>query len=137
MPRTPAQIARYKAGKETAYRKAYYLANKETILARDKERAKQNVELRREQALIRKYGLTSKQWDALFEKQGHACGICRTTNPQAGKSGTGTWHADHSHSTDKTRGILCGRCNMALGLLQDSSALARIAAEYLDTHAQG
>jgi Recombination endonuclease VII len=37
---------------------------------------------------------------------------------------------DHDHSTGQVRGLLCKRCNYALGLLEDTKSLVR-AVEYL------
>jgi hypothetical protein len=43
-----------------------------------------------------------------------------------------TPHVDHCHKTGSFRGLLCTRCNTAIGLLRDSPDLARAAARYLD-----
>src|SRR6516164_1523586 len=59
---------------------------------------------------LRRYGLTPEQWEALFDSQGRACGICKRATP----NGHG-WHTDHCHSTNKVRGILCHDCNIAVG----------------------
>jgi hypothetical protein len=60
--------------------------------------------------LARNYRMTPDDWTAMFEAQGRACAICRTTEPR----GQG-WHTDHSHATGAVRGILCHDCNLALG----------------------
>lgn len=38
---------------------------------------------------------------------------------------------DHCHQTEKIRGLLCGRCNMALGLLNDNLEILDNAIKYL------
>lgn len=43
------------------------------------------------------------------------CPICKTRKP----GGRGEWHLDHNHKTKKFRGILCSKCNIALGCVQD------------------
>ena len=40
-------------------------------------------------------------------------------------------HLDHDHATNKFRGWLCRKCNMALGLFKDSSSTLEKALEYL------
>ncbi len=38
---------------------------------------------------------------------------------------------DHDHVTNKVRGLLCNKCNMAIGLLQDDPMLLEFARMYL------
>ena len=78
-----------------------------------------------------RYGITPAEYDAILAAQGYCCAICGTDAP-GGKG----WHTDHDHSggkvRGKVRGILCGRCNMALGLLDDDPERFRLAAAYLE-----
>ena len=85
------------------------------------------VKAKRRQRTLKQYGLTPEQWDTLFAKQGHACAICRSPNPNGPN-----WATDHDHLTGKVRGILCSRCNTGIGQLQESHTLLRLAAEYLE-----
>jgi hypothetical protein len=70
-----------------------------------------SIESKRKQRLKYVYGMTQEQWEIMFAKQGHKCAICEVTEPGS-KHG---WHTDHDHVTGKVRGILCHKCNMALG----------------------
>lgn len=76
--------------------------------------------------LKKKYGLTPEQVESMREAQGGKCAICSCylEKPQV----------DHNHTTGKVRGLLCGNCNRALGIFQDSSVLLRLAAEYLENN---
>lgn len=78
------------------------------------------------------FGISKDNFAKLLASQGGCCGICKTTNPGAGK----TWHLDHDHKYDKKdpqghRGLLCHRCNVALGLFGDSVVNLQAAIAYL------
>jgi hypothetical protein len=71
---------------------------------------------------LKKYGLTEESYQELFEKQSGLCAICAQPHPL---------EIDHNHETDQVRGLLCGRCNKAIGLLLDKPDLAKRAMLYL------
>jgi hypothetical protein len=98
----------------------------------DRYRIKQRLAERR-WWLRTEYGLTIEDYDALLEKQGGACAVCQApTGAQARRL-----HIDHDHETGKVRGLLCGPCNSALGLLrEDPHILARMTS-YILEHEDG
>ncbi len=58
-----------------------------------------------------------------------ACEVCgATTSDSSGRECA----TDHDHRTDEFRGILCGNCNQALGLVDDDPARLRALADYLE-----
>jgi hypothetical protein len=60
------------------------------------------------------YGIDVEQYQDLKEQQGNRCGIC-------GRAQIKMWIAlsvDHNHNTNKVRGLLCGPCNHAIGMLE-------------------
>lgn len=62
--------------------------------------------------------MTTEAYARLLALQGNACAICR--KPFAdGRSKNGP-QVDHDHTTGYVRGVLCGRCNSALGHFYDS-----------------
>jgi hypothetical protein len=71
----------------------------------------------------RRYGLTLAQYRALQARQGNACAICRKV--------TGVLCIDHCHVTGRVRGLLCPKCNSALGFCGDDPRLLRAALAYL------
>lgn len=76
--------------------------------------------------LVRDYGVTLEQRDALFESQGFACAICKSDT--SSKKG---WHVDHCHKTNVVRGVLCHYCNVMLGMAKDNPSTLIKAASYL------
>jgi hypothetical protein len=64
-----------------------------------------------------------------LEAQGGVCALC-SRGPAADLV------PDHCHATDKFRGLLCRKCNLGLGLFDDSPAWLRAAAFYLDQRAR-
>jgi hypothetical protein len=73
-----------------------------------------------------KYGMTEETFNALLDKQDGKCAICAQTMVNSKDI-----HIDHFHDTGQVRGILCKRCNVGIGFLNDSPALLIAAAEYL------
>jgi Zn finger protein HypA/HybF involved in hydrogenase expression len=76
----------------------------------------------------RNYGLTFEQSVAVETYIGRPCAICSTTITQRGKHG---YCVDHDHETGIVRGIICSRCNTALGLFEDNPDRLRTALSYL------
>lgn len=103
---------------------------------REYERRPENRQKRMDRWLKSRYGMTPADLADLLARQGGVCAICRTPEP----GGQGKWHIDHDHACcpGKTRscgtcvrGLLCVRCNMALGLFHDSLHRLRNAIRYL------
>jgi hypothetical protein len=74
------------------------------------------------------YGITKEQFNNFAEKQDNKCGICykNFTNKVPFNP-----NVDHDHTSNKIRGLLCGKCNRALGLLQDDPIIIKRAITYL------
>ena len=94
-----------------------------------RQRTAPRKEQQRRRKTLRKYGITEEQYQEMWLKQNGTCLICKTTKGTDER--TGRLSVDHDHLTDKVRGLLCGRCNMAIGLLRDDPTLARRVADYL------
>jgi hypothetical protein len=73
------------------------------------------------------YGLSELGVTQMLESQNHQCVIC-STNILA------SYHIDHCHTTNKVRGLLCSKCNQAIGLLQENEVLFFKAAKYIREH---
>lgn len=79
-------------------------------------------ERNRRDYLMRTFGLTSWELEALIAAQGGVCAICPDGKPE---------HIDHDHGSGRIRGVLCGPCNMGLGLFKDDPARLQVAIGYL------
>ena len=75
---------------------------------------------------LRKYGLTSRQYDTMYKSRNGCCDICGDVKK--------VLCVDHDHKTNKVRGLLCGHCNTALGFVRDSPVVLMKAAIYLKEH---
>lgn len=96
---------------------------------RNKPRVPRSPE-ERAAARERKYGLTPVAFAQLLVEQGGVCAICSEKQPES----LGDLFVDHCHVTGRVRGLLCMKCNAAIGLLRDSQALAESASAYLRKH---
>lgn len=77
--------------------------------------------------LKRRYGITAEEADAMLVARNGVCAICRAAPTQ---------HVDHDHATGAVRALLCFTCNGGLGQFRDDPSLLRLAAFYLEHHAQ-
>lgn len=83
----------------------------------------------------KRYGISIEEYDAMLFLQEGKCAICKRVFNNEVKAP----HIDHDHmccpgerSCGKcVRGLLCGKCNSAIGLLEDSAESARAAVDYL------
>lgn len=97
----------------------------------NRERAKDN---KHAWTLRTTYGITVDEYAAMLARQGGVCAICGLDEPAAhGKTGTRyRLSVDHCHEEGRVRGLLCQKCNRAIGLLGDDTDLLRKAIDYLE-----
>jgi len=88
------------------------------------------------------YGIDAATYRALLDAQAHTCRICRKPETATHQSGTLRRLAvDHDHkccpgkkSCGKcVRGLLCSRCNSAIGLVDEDLTVIESMARYLKT----
>lgn len=85
---------------------------------------------RRMYKLRNKFGITPEEVQAKLDEQNGQCAICLIDIELfKGKDGAAL---DHDHFNNEVRGLLCSRCNVGIGMLQDSPALMKRAADYID-----
>jgi len=72
------------------------------------------------------YGLSKNDWELLWSEQNGCCAICgKKFKSYAGAD------TDHDHKTGKGRGLLCRRCNSAIGQFNDDIELMKLAIKYI------
>ncbi len=67
-----------------------------------------------------------EEYDSMSEKQNHKCKICNELDKQNKRL-----CIDHCHVTKKVRGLLCHKCNRALGQFKENIAIIENAINYL------
>jgi hypothetical protein len=83
--------------------------------------------------LLKKYGITPKDYHDMHEAAGGVCAICDQPETALDRLGNiRRLSVDHDHETGFIRGLLCAKCNPALGLLNDDPELLRNAITYLE-----
>jgi hypothetical protein len=79
-----------------------------------------------------KMGLTIELYQEMFELQKGCCAIC--FNPEMEFANDGEIKrlaVDHCHIENKIRGLLCSKCNKALGSFRDSEEIIKNALNYI------
>ena len=66
---------------------------------------------------LKQYGLTTDEYDALYEAQDGKCAICGASS--GWKANGGQLVIDHCHESGEVRGLLCPPCNRGLGQFDD------------------
>ena len=83
---------------------------------------------RRDYDLTRNYGITHEVYLEMLAKQDGCCKICNITENEHGKR----LHVDHNHTTGKIRGLLCSRCNTAIGHFKEDPDIIQKAIDYIE-----
>lgn len=109
-----------------------YQSRREEVLQSHKDQycAKKN----RAKALMRNYGMTIEEWNAMFAEQNYRCAICGSTDPF---SDNRNFSVDHCHTMGHVRGILCSQCNHLLGHARDDANVLLEAFTYLIARCAG
>ena len=86
-----------------------------------------DTDSRRERTLLRDYGITIEDYNKMFVDQEGKCRGCDKHQTEFKIR----LAVDHCHQTGKVRGLLCGNCNRALGLVHDNYKILNNLINYL------
>ncbi len=115
---------------DLAQGKIYRQENKIRIRKHQKEYHSNNKDIRRAYRLFYKYGISIEDYNEMFNQQDGCCAICGVNQTELNKS----LAVDHDHSTGEIRGLLCYKCNVSLGLMdEDTYNLSRMI-KYIEQH---
>ena len=91
----------------------------------------------RDTRLRKTYGISSRQWSAMFKRQGGQCPIClKNLFKPWNAEGKVAANVDHDHKTGRIRGLLCWLCNRKrVGNM--TAQLSRRVTEYLESSFDG
>jgi uncharacterized protein affecting Mg2+/Co2+ transport len=125
----------------------YYWRNPEKHRAAARERRKnnpdryksyvrkyreKNVDAERARHLMREYGITVEQYNAMEVQQGGVCAICKQPETQERNGVKYRLAVDHCHKTGKVRGLLCFKCNSAMGSFEKRDVPLANVEKYLE-----
>jgi hypothetical protein len=99
-----------------------------------KERKRQYDKLRRASLhphLRYYYGITFEEYAAMLVSQNGVCAICGKPESATNQYGVKRLAVDHDHATKCVRGLLCSKCNRAIGLLDEDTGRMLRAVAYL------
>jgi hypothetical protein len=107
----------------------YQAKNKDRIALLAKARYQNSKERSYLNHIKNEYGLSEGDYLELLYKCDNRCRICRSLpNPDSKYK---RLVVDHNHNTGRVRGLLCSKCNLALGNVRDSTEILSSCVQYL------
>ncbi len=84
--------------------------------------------------LLKTYEISLPQYEMKLNSQNNRCAICRQPETAKQNGVTRRLAVDHCHETNQTRGLLCVKCNLAIGQFKENWLVLENAIEYLAYH---
>jgi hypothetical protein len=97
--------------------KEWRAKNKESITEYNKEWKTKQPNYHTNRHLQLSYGISLDEYNNLLKTQDYKCLGCGVHSNDALR---GKLFVDHCHNTNKVRGLLCQKCNTALGMVDDN-----------------
>jgi hypothetical protein len=121
---------KHKKERQESSQKSYQKHRDQRLQDRKRYRETNTIKVKesKEKSRLKKiYNLTLTQYNELKRKQNNCCTIC-------GKKSKRRLSVDHNHKTGKIRGLLCHKCNAALGFFDEDINVLKNAIKYLRKH---
>lgn len=105
------------------------LHDRKTCYCRDctseRRKARHTLEEGRAWSLLYHYDITPEEYDLMLFRQGGVCAICKQPETAFDKRilPIRSLAVDHDHENGNVRGLLCGKCNFLLGVIESDPAL--------------
>jgi hypothetical protein len=100
------------------------------------ERCRQSERRSARKMFLKKLGITEEDYNRMFFQQQGRCWICDAEAATHKTSPEKRLVIDHDHFDGTVRGLLCHKCNKALGLFNDNPELLVKAIAYLTQNAK-
>ncbi len=81
-----------------------------------------------------RYGISEVDFKEMLARQNGVCAICGNAETSTFRGRVKNMCVDHCHETNIVRGLLCGKCNTALGLMCDDTERMANAIVYVEYH---
>ncbi len=112
--------------------KCKFSSNCKTCKRKQYDKRKKNNKFATQMHFAKKLGISLDKLNIAFENQNGCCAICKQPETTTHQNGTlRNLAIDHDHETGEFRGLLCSKCNIALGGFKDDLNLLKSAVEYL------
>ena len=82
--------------------------------------------------ILKRLGMTIEQYEDMKSEQNNLCACCGQPEQYASSAGNAAKElaVDHNHQTGKVRHLLCHRCNISLGFLEEDPELCELLKQY-------
>jgi len=104
----------------------YYKDNCEKTKKYNRQWKKDNPKKVKSYTIKANYNLSYEDWSKMWESQNGRCAICEKPFTKPSDA-----YVDHNHQTNKVRSLLCMKCNIGIGIFNDSPKLTAKVTEYL------
>ncbi len=112
--------------------KQWRLNNKDKVKERELKRSKSENRIRYTRNLaLKKYGISTEEYNILYELQDGLCAICMKPETQERNGNKCKLSVDHDHASGEIRGLLCSKCNLGIGIFNDDLNILTRAAAYI------